>query len=187
MSKTVEEINAIADEIHKINQKWWFDLHTGEPLDRNLGEVCMLMISEVSEAMEGERKGLKDDKLTHRPMAEVEMADTVIRLLDASRGYGWSIEWGTIPAHKTGNRGEELLYICELILDLYNVRTYNNGEKFADVMRGVMVSRILAAIIGYCERYDYDLWGAVEEKNAYNAVRHDHTKAARLEDGGKKW
>lgn len=41
-----------------------------------------LVHSEVSEALEGMRKGLKDDHLPHRDMFEVELADTMIRILD---------------------------------------------------------------------------------------------------------
>ena len=41
-----------------------------------------LIHSEVSESLEGMRKGLKDDHLPHRDMVEVELADTVIRILD---------------------------------------------------------------------------------------------------------
>lgn len=68
---------------------WYTNLETGEPLDRNIGEMLCLVHSEISEAMEGYRKGLKDDKLPHRDMMEVEMADAIIRLLDlaAYRGY----------------------------------------------------------------------------------------------------
>lgn len=38
--------------------------------------------SELSEALEGYRKSLMDDHLPSRPMAEVELADTVIRIFD---------------------------------------------------------------------------------------------------------
>lgn len=41
-----------------------------------------LVHSEVSEALEGMRKNLKDDHLPHRDMVEVELADTIIRILD---------------------------------------------------------------------------------------------------------
>ena len=44
-------------------------------------KLC-LTHSEVSEAMEGHRKGLMDDKLPHRSMLEVELADAVIRISD---------------------------------------------------------------------------------------------------------
>ena len=73
---------------HNSSKKWWFDLHTGEPLDRNVGEMLMLIVSEIAEAMEGHRKGLMDDKLPNRPMIEVELADALIRILDISGGLG---------------------------------------------------------------------------------------------------
>lgn len=42
----------------------------------------MLIVSELSEALEGHRKNLMDDKLPHRKMFEVELADALIRLWD---------------------------------------------------------------------------------------------------------
>lgn len=42
--------------------------------------------SELSEALEGMRKGLMDDHLKHRAMVEVELADTMIRIMDLA-GY----------------------------------------------------------------------------------------------------
>ncbi len=50
-------------------------------------KLC-LVHSEVSEAMEGHRKGLPDDKLPHRPMIEVELADAVIRICDLAGALG---------------------------------------------------------------------------------------------------
>lgn len=70
------------------NDKWWRDLHTNEPIARNDGELFMLMVSEIGEAMEGHRKKLMDDKLPHRSMVEVEMADLIIRVLDYAGGRG---------------------------------------------------------------------------------------------------
>lgn len=70
---------------------WWHDLDTGEPLVNRphvVGEKLMLIVSEVSEAMEGHRKGLADDKLPHRPMIEVELADAVIRIADLAGALG---------------------------------------------------------------------------------------------------
>jgi len=64
---------------------WWQDLKTGESLldaPRVVPEKLMLIVSEVGEAMEGHRKGLPDDKLPHRRMIEVELADAVIRIAD---------------------------------------------------------------------------------------------------------
>ncbi len=47
-----------------------------------VAQKLALIHSEVSEAMEGHRKGLQDDKLPHRSMIEVELADAVIRIAD---------------------------------------------------------------------------------------------------------
>lgn len=79
-------LTALADNVHADNVKagWWTDLKTGESTleTRNVPEMLMLIVSEVSEAMEGHRKGLMDDKLTHRPMLQTELVDAVIRILD---------------------------------------------------------------------------------------------------------
>lgn len=73
-------------EAHAANRRWWLDLETGEPIERNVGELLMLTVSELAEAMEGHRKSLPDEKLPHRPMIEVELADTLIRILDMAAG-----------------------------------------------------------------------------------------------------
>ena len=74
-----------------MNAGWWNDLETGQPLNRNVGELLCLIHSEISEAMEGYRKNLMDDKLTHRKMIEVELADAAIRIFDLAGGLGLDI------------------------------------------------------------------------------------------------
>jgi NTP pyrophosphatase (non-canonical NTP hydrolase) len=115
-------LNDLAKLFHERNARWWHDPMTGERLvDRNKGEMIALMHSELSEMLEGVRKGLADSHLPHRSAEEVEAADLLIRLFDYAGAYG------------------------------------------------------------------LDLAGAVEEKLRYNAVRVDHTNAARLAAGGKKF
>lgn len=85
MSRT-NSLNTLAAQVHVANKKWWIDLKTNEPKERNVGEMLMLITSELAEAMEGHRKNLPDDKLSHRFMFEVELADALIRLLDLAGG-----------------------------------------------------------------------------------------------------
>lgn len=95
---------------------WWTDIVTGEPIVRRphvVGEKLMLIVSEVAEAMEGHRKSLMDDKLPHRPMIEVELADAVIRIADLAGALGIDLGGAiaekmafnaTRPDHKPENR-----------------------------------------------------------------------------------
>lgn len=85
-------LNEFAACCHIANMKWWQDIDTGEPLKRNKGEMIALMHSELSEALEGERKDLMDDKLPHRKMAEVELVDTMIRIFDYAAAHGYDLQ-----------------------------------------------------------------------------------------------
>lgn len=85
-------ITVLANQVHADNVAagWWTDLNTGEDLHgkRNVGEMLMLVVTEVSEAMEGHRKNLMDDKLSHRPNMKVELIDAMIRILDLLGSQG---------------------------------------------------------------------------------------------------
>lgn len=73
---------------------WWTNLATGEDttakqaatpykeLRFSVPEKLMLIVSEVSEGMEGFRKNLQDDKLPQYKMLDVELADAYIRIMD---------------------------------------------------------------------------------------------------------
>lgn len=91
----INTIRELQKEIHDGNGEagWWTDLESGKDLVQEVrngtrlgkaivAEKLCLVHSEVSEAMEGARKNLPDDKLPHRPMLEVELADAIIRILD---------------------------------------------------------------------------------------------------------
>jgi NTP pyrophosphatase (non-canonical NTP hydrolase) len=93
MEKARKAAQELQDICHTLARRsgWWTNLETGEethgwPPKRNVGEMLCLVHSEISEAMEGHRKGLQDDKLPHRPMLEVELADAVIRIMDIAGG-----------------------------------------------------------------------------------------------------
>lgn len=89
---------------------WYTDRKTGEPIDRNFGEVVALMHSELSEALEADRKGLKDDKLPHRDGREVEFADCIIRILDTCGALGLDIAGAIIEKNRyNANRADHKL------------------------------------------------------------------------------
>jgi NTP pyrophosphatase (non-canonical NTP hydrolase) len=107
----VKGLNYLANEIFQNNKAvgWW-------DKERNKGELIALMHSELSECLEGVRKGSMDDHLPDRPMEEVELADTIIRILDYAGAYGLDVG-GAMAAkleynknradHKRENREKE--------------------------------------------------------------------------------
>ena len=121
--------NVLVDYCHGASAAagWWGELEQTGDLPYDVAEVrgdgrfgkalvaqkLCLIHSEVSEAMEGHRKGLADDKLPHRPAIEVELADAVIRIADLAGALGLDLG-GAIaekmeynrkrPDHKPENR-----------------------------------------------------------------------------------
>ena len=79
---------------------WYCDPATGEPIKRNFGEVVALMHSELSEALEADRRGLADDKLPHRDGREVEFADCILRILDTAAALGLDVAAAVIEKNR---------------------------------------------------------------------------------------
>lgn len=100
-------LNELAAICHEANEKWWRDPKTGEPIERNKGELLMLIVSEISEAMEGERKNLMDDKIKHRRMAEVELVDALIRIFDYAGAFGYDLDGAFIEKMRFNKHRED--------------------------------------------------------------------------------
>jgi len=112
----VGTLQDFARDVGKANEKWWVDPHTGQPKDRNIGEMLMLVTSELAEALEGDRKSLMDDKLPQYPMFSVEIVDAMIRLFDIAHHLIPNLDeifWAKMhfnsqrPDHKLENRVKE--------------------------------------------------------------------------------
>lgn len=92
--------DTLTDACHGAAQRagWWndaqgFDVRYASPefLKLWVGTKLALVHSEISEGLEGHRKGLKDDHLPHRDMLEVELADAVIRIFDLAGGLNMNL------------------------------------------------------------------------------------------------
>jgi len=117
----MKTLNDYSTECHAANAKWWQDVTTGERIDRNKGELLCLIHSEISEAMEGERKNLMDDKLPHRRMAEVELADAMIRIFDYAGAFGYDL---------AGAYTEKMAFNASRIDHTHAARASAGGKSF---------------------------------------------------------
>lgn len=118
-----QQINELRNVCYNaaFNAGWHTDLQTGELIERNKAEMICLIHSELSEAMEGERKNLMDDHLPNRTMAEVEMADAIIRIMDYCGRWGYDIGGAVV---------EKLKYNSERADHKLESRKSENGKKF---------------------------------------------------------
>lgn len=179
-------LNELAARIYEQNKAvgWWDDPN------RCLLQTLQLVSTEVAEATEGERKDLNDDHLPARKMGEVELADALIRTLDVAGRYniqydpmraGASVdpfcEEDTIGAQHLGINGALIDFAREVHL-AQTVPTAANCLRFR-------YHTLVDSIIFVAERNDYDLFGALEQKLAYNKNRQDHKRSERAKAHGK--
>ena len=86
------EISQMKVEVHRtaVEHGWWES-------PRPVGEVLMLMVTELAEAMEAYRSGNPEsEKIPGFSQMEEELADVVIRLLDFAGGENLNIEGALI-------------------------------------------------------------------------------------------
>lgn len=123
------DIQAISKEIHEnARAKGFWDK------ERNLGEILMLIVSEVSEAMEADRenrfankKGFKagmegweedwydynrkfksEFEMTIKNTLEDELADVMIRVMDLAYSRSINLEWHIIQKMKYNSMREHM-------------------------------------------------------------------------------
>lgn len=86
-------IDSLVKSCHKANANWWIDINTGTDLrcSDNVPEKLCLIHSEISEALEGHRKGLMDNHLPMFLSIEVELADALCRIFDLAGAKGYKL------------------------------------------------------------------------------------------------
>lgn len=122
--KYASHINTLVKAIHTANVKagWYREVQL-EGIDMEspfvkffVGSKIALIHSEITEALEGYRKGLMDDHLPQRKMTEVELGDAVIRIFDLAGYLGFDLGGAIMDKlaynssrkdHKVENRDKE--------------------------------------------------------------------------------
>ena len=119
MSNLTENINMTVATCFQESAKagWWDGGVTAETFAVKL----MLIVSEVAEAMEADRKDAMDDKLPHRKGTEVELADAVIRIFDLAGMFGLDLG---------GAMSEKLAYNKTRLDHKKEARAAPGGKKY---------------------------------------------------------
>ena len=149
---------------------WWTDIHNGGPKKRNVGELFMLMVTELAEAYDAYVNGTPDDKLPEHPGLGVEMGDLMIRIAD----FCGALHSGNVIAHDpdTHNPGEVMFeVVCRIASDYEAIRKTPEARGDPEVAEFLPAS---------------DVSIMVDAKLAFNATRADHKIENRLKEGGKE-
>lgn len=100
MSKS---FNEVVQQCYRdsVDRGWWLDLNPQDPYV--FATKLALVHSEISEALEGGRKGKMDDHLPSRKAEEVELADACIRIFDLAGARGLDL-YGAIVEKQAYNK-----------------------------------------------------------------------------------
>lgn len=165
----------------------------------DVARFLVLVITELSEAVEADRKGKHSNKegfelakkdfpwqdspatLEHffnahlKGTVEEELADSVIRLLDLAGAIASEVVIPDFPySSKTKEQLEEVKANYGLIeIVYYTCRTITDRAS-----TGKKINDAIYAICNYCILYDIDLFWHIEQKLSYNKTReYKHGKS----------
>jgi NTP pyrophosphatase (non-canonical NTP hydrolase) len=181
----MQELLKYSNEIHDITvSKGFWENGT----DRSRGEMVALMVSELSEAIEGHRKnkrvslkelasfGMAVEQFPEFPSLnfqtnikdtiEDELADFVIRVLDYVKGFDIPVYERWYRKESKGNFAHDILR-----LQYYTIQAFHNEVPGRDW------GYVLAATREFCKWYDINLEQYIQWKMKYNATRpYKHNK-----------
>ena len=177
------DINNLSKEVFTWAKSvgWWDDM------DRCPFQTLQLVSTEIAEATEGERKNLMDDKLPHRPMGEVELADVVVRIVDMAGRYGWTYDNDIYPDfyYGTGTVGAMHLTLNKLVTVMADIIKMVGCEP--NLTLNFKYSTLIINCYLIAEKQGYDLDGAIVEKVEFNRHRADHKRENRKLENGKNF
>jgi len=89
--------NHMQKQVHEscVEKGFW----EGGSGNRNVGEALALIHSEISEGLEGHRKGLMDEHCAGFTSLEVELGDAIIRIMDLAGGLNLRVAEAIIAKH----------------------------------------------------------------------------------------
>lgn len=167
----------LQNKIHKQNVEigWWDN-------PRPFSTFVCLFHSELSEAMEGDRKGLMDDHLPQYPMFQVELADFVVRCLDWLGHRNFEYINHVAIANVSDNEIDLIAFLHDIVSGAYRESKTRNWHS--------VEVNLFAAVHGsfaFAKMKNFDLHQIILEKIEYNKHRADHKRENREKDGGKKY
>lgn len=195
-------LDKLAVDIHRDNVEagWWTNLTDGSDLleSRNRGEMLMLGVTELDEAIDALDGGLRDDKLPQYLGFDVEIADCAIRILDQigaeqRRGGKWPLvthseglpNLTVASVHTEMESWGKRVGVLRIIGALAKALDEGYRRNKVSVAR-YYLTLALFRIIALCEAENIALFEIIEAKRAFNRQRADHKIENRKADGGKK-
>jgi len=178
------DLRKFAQEVHSTNVKagWWGNA-TEKTIRDSMNTKLMLVLSELSEALEADRKNLGSCKhLPHRESFDTELADALLRTLDIVVASGRNVDT-VLPFHRPGMVKAVASMTSKLAVEPVPACLWHVSKAITAETYGLAVAQILAISVlrGVC------VVEVAREKMAYNKTRVDHTKEAREGKNGKKY
>lgn len=158
---------------------WWDDP------DRCISQTCMLIVTEIAEATEGERRDLMDDHLPDRKQGEVELADALIRVLDLGGKFNLSYESDYLSHPYCESRFSIGKQHMGIVYDAVGLDGAIQRED-SHSMR-MCYSSLINSIADVSKYRGYNLEAATIDKMLYNTTRLDHKREQRAHFDGKKF
>lgn len=159
------------EDVYARNLKagWWTNIEDGTPKKRSVGELFMLMVTELAEAYDGYISGAADEKIPEYPELGVEMGDLMIRIAD----FCGALLEGNIAAYSdVANPGDKMFQeVCMIARHYESIR--KTPEAIGEPETGDHIESQDVAIM-------------IDRKLEFNARREDHRIENRLKAGGKK-